>query len=280
MILIPQFDVVQILGAIQKYKAKIFCGVPTIYSVLINHPMISKFDLSSVKYCVSGGSPLPPAIQKKFIELTGGVLVEGYGLTEASPVTHTNPLDPTMKAVRIGSIGLTWPDTEAKIIDESSGVELPIGMVGELVVKGPQVMKGYWKMPTETATVLRDGWLYTGDYAKRDEDGYYYIIDRKKDLIKYKGYSVYPREIEDVLYEHPAVKDCAIIGVQDELSGEIPKAFVVLKPGFKVTEEDLINFVKERVASYKRIRKVEFREELPLSSVGKVIKRKLREEVF
>jgi long-chain acyl-CoA synthetase len=277
MILIPRFDPVEVLSSIQKYKATIFCGVPTLYAMLINHPEISKFDLSSVKFCISGASPLPPEVQRRFMELTGGTLVEGYGLTECSPVTHANPLDPTLKTVKIGSIGLTWPDTEAKIVDIETGERtLPVGEVGELVVRGPQVMKGYWNMPEETANVLRDGWLYTGDIAKMDEDGYFYIVDRKKDLIKYKGYSVYPREIEDVLYEHPAVKLCAVVGKPDEVSGEIPKAFVVLKEGAQATEEELIEFVKERVAPYKRIREVEFRKELPLTPVGKVLKRELR----
>jgi len=278
MILIPRFDAINVLSNIQKHKATIFGGVPTLYSALINHPDISKFDLSSVKFCISGASPLPPEVQRRFMEVTGGVLVEGYGLTEASPVTHSNPLDPTLETVKIGSIGLTWPDTEAKIVDEASGVELPAGRVGELAVKGPQVMKGYWKMAEETAEVLRDGWLYTGDIGKRDEDGYFYIVDRKKDLIKYKGYSVFPREVEDALYEHSAVKLCSIIGVPDEESGERPKAFVVLKDGAEATEEELIQYVRERVAPYKRIREVEFRDELPMTLVGKVLKKTLREE--
>ena len=213
------------------------------------------------------------------MELTGGVLVEGYGLTEASPVTHCNPLDRTMKTVKIGTIGVPWPDTEAKIMDIETGTkELPPGEVGELVVKGPQVMKGYWKMPEETAAVLRNGWLYTGDLATVDEDGYFKIVDRKKDLIKYKGYSVYPRELEDLLYEHPAVKLCAVVGKPDPVAGEIPKAFIVLKEGATATEEEIINWVAEKVAPYKRIREVEFRKELPMSMVGKVLRRVLREE--
>jgi long-chain acyl-CoA synthetase len=169
MILIPRFDPKDVLGSIQKYKASVFGGVPTLYGALINQPDISSYDLSSIKFCISGASPLPPEVQKKFMELTGGVLVEGYGLTEASPVTHANPLDATLETVKIGSIGLTWPDTEAKIMHEASGVEMPVDMVGELAIRGPQVMKGYWNDPEETAAVLRDGWLYTGDYAKRDE---------------------------------------------------------------------------------------------------------------
>ena len=280
-VMLPRFDPVEVFKAIQKYRVTVFCGAPTMYALLIDHPDVTKYDCTSVKFCISGAAPLPPEVQKKFMEITGGVLVEGYGLTEASPVTHCNPLDPTMKTVKIGSIGLPWPDTEAKIVDVETGKkELPPGEVGELIVKGPQVMKGYWKMPEETAAVLRDGWLYTGDIGKMDEDGYFYITDRKKDLIKYKGYSVYPRELEDVLYEHPAVKLCAVVGKPDPVAGEIPKAFIVLKEGAKATEEEIIKFVKERVAPYKAIREVEFRKELPMTMVGKVLRRVLREEEY
>ncbi len=277
MVLMPRFNPSEVLSSIQKYRVTLFSGVPTLYSVLINHPDISKYDLSSIKFCISGASPLPPEVQRRFMEITKGVLVEGYGLTEASPVTHANPLDPSLDTVKIGSIGLTWPDTEAMIVDEETGEALPAGMVGELAVRGPQVMKGYWNMPEETSITLRDGWLHTGDIAKRDEEGYFYIVDRKKDLIKYKGHSVYPREIEDVLYTHPAVKICAVVGIPDEVSGEIPTAFVVLKDGFKATEEEIIEFVKERLAPFKRVREVEFREELPMTLVGKVLKHKLIE---
>jgi len=278
MVLIPRFDAEEVLKSIQKYRVTLFGGVPTLYAVLIDHPDTPKYDLSSVKFCISGSSALPPEVQRKFMDITGGVLVEGYGLTEASPVTHANPLDPTLDTVKIGSIGLTWPDTEAKIAHDATGVSLPAGMVGELAVKGPQVMKGYWNSPEETAEVLKDGWLHTGDMAKKDEDGYFYIVDRKKDLIKYKGYSVYPREVEDIIYEHPAVKLCAVVGMPDELSGEIPKAFVVRKDGAEATEEELIEWVRDKVAPYKRIREVEFREQLPMTLVGKVLKKELREQ--
>ena len=284
MVLIPRFDAKKVLEAIQKYRATVFCGVPTLYAMLLDYPDLPKYDLTSIKFCISGAAPLPPEVQKKFMEITGGVLVEGYGLTEASPVTHCNPLDRTMKTVKVGSIGVPWPDTEARIMDVETGTkELPPGEVGELVVKGPQVMKGYWKMPEETKQVLRDGWLYTGDIAKMDEDGYFYIVDRKKDLIKYKGYSVYPRELEDVLYEHEAVKLCAVVGKPDPTAGEIPKAFVVLKEGYEPTEElkkEIMEFVNSRVAPYKRIRELEFRRELPISAAGKVLRRVLREEEY
>jgi long-chain acyl-CoA synthetase len=279
MVMLPRFDAVAVLEAIQKYRVTVFCGAPTMYAMLLAHPDLKKYNLKSVKFCISGAAPLPPEVQKKFMEVTGGVLVEGYGLTESSPVTHANPLDKTMKTVKIGSIGIPWPDTDAKIVDIETGEkELPPGEIGELIVKGPQVMKGYWKMPEETAEVLRNGWLYTGDIGKMDEDGYFYITDRKKDLIKYKGYSVYPRELEDVLYEHPAVKLCGVIGKPDPVAGEIPKAFVVLKEGMTATEEELMKFVNEKVAPYKAIRELEIRKELPLSAVGKVLRRVLREE--
>jgi long-chain acyl-CoA synthetase len=213
------------------------------------------------------------------MQITGGVLVEGYGLTETSPVTHCNPLDATMKTVKIGSIGIPWPDTDAKIVDTKTGKkEQPPGKVGELIIKGPQVMRGYWNMPEDTEAVLRNGWLYTGDVGRMDEDGYFFITDRKKDLIKHKGYSVYPQELEKVLLEHPAVKECAVVGKPDEMAGEIPKAFIVLKEDASATAKGLMGFVKERVASYKQIREIEFRNTLPKTLLGKTLRRTLREE--
>jgi len=279
MVMLPLPDPLEILKAIQNSKVTIYCGVPTLYRMIIDHPDTHRYNLKTIKFCISGSAPLPPEIQKRFMELSGGVLVEGYGLTESSPVTHSNPLDPTLKTVRIGSIGLPWPDTDARIVDVQTGKkELPKGKDGELIIKGPQIMKGYWNLPDETADVLRDGWLYTGDIAKMDEDGYFYITDRKKDLIKYKGYSVYPRELEDVLYEHPAVKLCAVIGKPDETAGEIPKAYIVLKPDATATGDEIKKFVKAKVAPYKTIREVEFRTELPMTPIGKVLRRTLREQ--
>ncbi len=279
MILLPRPGISASLKAIEKHKVTIFCGAPTMYSVLLAHPDIKKYNMSSVRFCISGSAPLPPEVQKKWMKITGGVLVEGYGLTESSPVTHCNPLDKTMKTVKLGAIGLPWPDTDAKIMDIETGEkELNTGEDGELVVKGPQVMKGYWKISQETADALRDGWLYTGDIGKMDQDGYFYITDRKKDLIKYKGYSVYPREIEDVLYEHPAVKLCAVVGKPDPVASEIPKAFVVLKDHTTATEDEIKKFVNKRVAPYKAVREVEFRTELPMTLVGKVLRRVLQEE--
>jgi long-chain acyl-CoA synthetase len=279
MVVLPRFDPVSTFVSIQNYKVTVFCGAPTMYAMLLAHPDLKKYDLTSVRFCISGSAPLPPEVQKKWMEVTGGVLVEGYGLTESSPVTHCNPLDRSMKTVKVGSIGLPWPDTDAKIMDQETGEkELKTGEDGELVVKGPQVMKRYWKMDEETALVLRDGWLYTGDIGKMDEDGYFYITDRKKDLIKYKGYSVYPREIEDVLYEYPAVKVCGVVGKPDSVAGEIPKAFVVLKEGTTASEEEIKEFVNSKLAPYKAVREVEFRTELPMTMVGKVLRRVLQEE--
>jgi long-chain acyl-CoA synthetase len=277
-VILPRFDPEEVLRTIQEHRVTLFPGVPTLYAMLINHPNIKKYNLKSVKFCISGAAPLPPEVQRKFMELTGGVLVEGYGLSEASPVTHANPLDKTLKLVKIGSIGIPFPNTDAKIVDPETGKDLPVGEIGELAVKGPQVMKGYWNRPEETREALKDGWLLTGDLAKMDEDGYFYIVDRKKDMIKYKGHSVYPRELEDVLYEHPAVKLCAVIGKPDPIAGEIPKAFVVLKEDAKATPEELMKFVSEKVAPYKTIRELEIVKELPMSAVGKVLRRALREQ--
>jgi len=279
MILLPRFDATTTFAAIQNHRATVFCGAPTMYSLLLNHPACGKYSLKTIRFCISGSAPLPPEIQKRWMEASGGVLVEGYGLTESSPVTHCNPLDKTLKTVKIGSIGLPWPDTDAKIMDmETRSQEVPVGETGELAVKGPQIMKGYWKMPEDSADVLRNGWLFTGDVGKMDEDGYFYITDRKKDLIKYKGYSVYPREIEDVIYEHPAVKLCAVVGKPDPVASELPKAFIVLKEGKTATAEEIKEFVNSKVAPYKAIREVEFRKELPMTLVGKVLRRVLQEE--
>lgn len=274
-ILVPRFDVKQILELIQKEKPTVFPGAPTMYIALINHPDLEKYDLSSIEACISGSAPLPVEVQQRFEELTKGKLVEGYGLTESSPVTHANPI----WGHRIsGSIGLPWPDTDAKIIDPGSGEELPQGQVGELAVKGPQVMLGYWNRPEETAATLRDGWLLTGDMAYMDENGYFYIVDRKKDMIIAGGYNIYPREVEEVLFEHPAVQEAAVIGVPDPYRGETVKAFIVKKKGQDVTAEELNQFCRKRLAAYKVPRLYEFREDLPKTMVGKVLRRHLQEE--
>jgi long-chain acyl-CoA synthetase len=279
IVLLPRFEPLSALEIIQRQRVTVFCGVPTMYSVLLANTELAKFDLTSIRVCISGASPLPPQIQKKFMQVTGGFLAEGYGLTEASPVTHCNPVDKTMRTIRVGSIGLPLPDTEARIVDVETGEKtLEPEETGELAVKGPQVMQGYWRNPEETALVLRDGWLLTGDIARMDRNGYFYITDRKKDLIKYKDYSVYPRELEDVLYEHPAVKLCAVVGKPASVVGEIPKAFIVLKDGAQATEAEIMAFVKEKVAPYKVAREVEFRQQLPISAAGKVLRRALQEE--
>ncbi len=279
MVLLPRFDPAEALAIIQRHRVTVFCGVPTMYSVLLANSELAKFDLTSIRVCISGASPLPPQVQKKFMEITGGFLAEGYGLTEASPVTHCNPVDKTMRAVRVGSIGLPLPDTDTRIVDVETGTKtLAPDETGELAVKGPQVMRGYWMNPEETRLVLRDGWLLTGDIARMDVDGFFFITDRKKDFIKYKDYSVYPREVEDVLYEHPAVKLCAVVGKPSPVVGEVPKAFIVLKDGAQASEAEIMVFVKEKVAPYKAVREVEFRQQLPISAAGKVLRRKLQEE--
>jgi len=279
IVLLPRFNVKNTLRAIEQHKVTIFCGVPTIYAMLLDNPDLRKHNLKSIRFCISGSAPLQKTIQKEFMNVTGGVLVEGFGLTEASPVTHCNPLDRTMKTVKVGSIGVPWPDTEAKIVDLVNGEkEVKIGEIGEIVVKGPQIMKGYWKMAEETANVLRNGWLYTGDVGKMDENGYFYIIDRKKELIKYKGYSIYPKELEELLHKNPSIKSCAVVGKPDNVRGEIPKAYIVLKKGITITREAIMDFVNEKLAHYKKIREVEFRNKLPTTFMGKIDRRKLREE--
>jgi len=279
-VLLPRFDVENVMETIQKERVTFFPGVPTMYVAIVNHPRAGKYSLTSIRACFSGAAPLPVAVMKRFMEITGGNMVEGYGLTEASPVTHCNPPDSREK-VRAGSIGIPFPDTDSKIVDlERWERDLAPGEVGELAVRGPQVMKGYWQRADETANVLKDGWLLTGDIAKMDEDGYFYIVDRKKDLIDAAGYKVWPREVEEVLFEHPAVKEAAIIGVPDPYRGETVKAFITLKEGYegRVTDQEIIQFCRDRIAAYKVPKIVEFRKELPKTLIGKVLRRALREE--
>ncbi len=279
MVLLPKFEPAKVLQAIEKHRVSVFCGVPIMYQALLANHEVGRYDLTSIRVCISGASSLPPQVQKQFMQVTGGLLAEGYGLTEASPVTHCSPVDRSMRTVKVGSIGLPLPDTVAKIVDLETGEKiLDQGERGELAVKGPQIMKGYWRKPQETALVLRDGWLLTGDIACMDADGYFYITDRKKDLIKTKDYSVYPRELEDVLYEHPAVKLCAVVGKPDALAGEVPKAFIVFKEGMTASPNEIMSFVNGKVAPYKAISEVEFRKELAISSAGKVQKRLLQEK--
>ncbi|GGH83730.1 long-chain acyl-CoA synthetase [Pullulanibacillus pueri] len=272
MIIVPRFEAGEVLKMIEKLRPTVFSGAPTMYIALINHPDIQKYDLSSIKTCISGSAPLPLEVQQRFEQLTGGKLVEGYGLTEASPVTHCN----LIWGERIlGSIGIPYPDTEAKIVSPETGEELGLKEVGELVVKGPQVMKGYWNRPEETAQVLKEGWLFTGDMAYMDEKGYFYIVDRKKDMILASGFNIYPREVEEVLYEHPDVKEAAVVGVHDHYRGETVKAFVVAKDGRALTEEELNRHCRKYLAAYKVPKIYEFRKDLPKSTIGKILKREL-----
>lgn len=276
MILLPKFDRDQILKTIAKEKPTIFPGAPTMYVSLINHPKIHKYQLKSIDACISGSAPLPVEVQDKFEQLTGGRLVEGYGLTETSPVTHTNLIWDRRKS---STIGLPWPDTECRIVSMETGEELAPGLIGELQIRGPQVMKGYWNRPEETARVIKDGWLTTGDMAKMDDDGYFYIVDRRKDLIIAGGFNIYPREIEEVLYEHPAVDEVVVVGVPDAYRGETPKAYVVVKKGMSVTSSELDKHCRENLAGFKVPRLYEFREELPKSAIGKILRRVLQEEI-
>ncbi|BDG44571.1 long-chain-fatty-acid--CoA ligase [Saccharococcus caldoxylosilyticus] len=273
MILLPKFDVEATLKTIEKLRPTMFPGAPTMYIALLNHPDLARYDLSSIKVCISGSAPLPVEVQEKFEKVTSGKLIEGYGLTEASPVTHSNFV---WDGERVkGSIGVPWPDTEAKIISLETGEEAKANEIGELVVRGPQVMKGYWNQPHETENVLRDGWLYTGDVGYMDERGYFYIVDRKKDMIIASGYNIYPREVEEVLYQHPKVQEVVVVGVPDEYRGETVKAFVVLKQGQQCTAEELDQFMRSRLAAYKVPRIYEFRTELPKTAVGKILRRAL-----
>jgi len=274
--LLPRFDAGEVLKTIDKLKPKVFPGAPTMYIGLLNHPDLEKYDLSSIEVCLSGSAPLPVEVQQQFEKLSGGKLVEGYGLTESSPVTHANFLWDNERVK--GSIGVPWPDTDAKIVSLSTGETLPPGEIGELAVKGPQVMKGYWNRPEETEQALKDGWLMTGDLGYMDENGYFYIVDRKKDMIIAGGYNIYPREVEEVLYEHPAVKEAVVAGVPDPYRGETVKAYIVLKEGQRVTEEELDRFARKQLAAYKVPRIYEFRDELPKTAIGKILRRQLVEE--
>ncbi len=277
LILIPNpRDLVHVLKAIDRHKPSFFPGVPTLYTAVNNNPEVVKYNLRSIKACVSGAAGLPVEVAKKFGEITGGRLVEGYGLSEASPVVTANPI---YGENRIGTIGLPMPDTDVKLMDIEGGTkEVPIGEPGELCVQGPQVMKGYWNKPEETAKTIRDGWLHTGDVAVMDADGYFRIVDRLKEMIISGGYNIYPREIEEVLYQHPAVLEAAAIGVADSYRGESAKAFVVLKTGQKATADELIAFCKQNLAPYKVPRAIEFREALPKTMIGKILRRELAAE--
>jgi long-chain acyl-CoA synthetase len=273
LILITRFDLERVLEIVEKKRITVWYGAATMFTLIVNHPAITNYDLSSLRCVKAGAASIPSSTKRKWDRLTGVELMLGYGLTEASPETHNSPPD----RVKIGSVGIPIIDTDAKIVDIETGIkELPPGEIGELIVKGPQVMSGYWKCPTETQNVLRKGWLHTGDIARMDEEGYFYIIDRQKDTIKYKGYSVFPAEVENVLYTHPAIKECAVVGKPDLIAGEIPKAYVVLKEGVAATEDEVIEYCRKNISAYKRVREIEFVTELPKNFAGKILKRVLR----
>lgn len=267
MILLPRFDIQEVLQTIQTEKPTIFPGVPTMYVAIVNFPGVEAYGIDTIRICNSGSAPMPVELLRRFEKLTGAQILEGYGLSEASPTTHCNP---TFAKRKPGSVGVGIPSTLYKIVDiVARDQEVPVGEMGELAVKGPQVMKGYWNLPKETEETLRDGWLFTGDLARMDEDGYVYIVDRKKDLIIASGYNVYPREVEEVLYEHPAIKEAVVVGATDPYRGETVKAVIVLKEEGAATKQEIETYCKANMAPYKVPKIIEFRTELPKSSVGK-----------
>ncbi|MCS7251734.1 MAG: long-chain fatty acid--CoA ligase [Thermoflexus sp.] len=279
LVLVPNpRDLHTLLDGLQRYRVTMFPGVPTLYNAINNHPDVKagKYRLRTIRACISGAAPLLLEIKRRFEEITGAKLVEGYGLSEAPTATHCNPL---YRLNKEGSIGIPLPDVDAKIVSLEDGVtELPPGKIGELVLRGPQVFQGYWNRPTETENALRNGWLYTGDIARMDEDGYFYIVDRKKEMIKPGGYQVWPREVEEILAQHPKIKEAAVAGIPDPHLGEAVKAWVVLHEGQTATAEEIREWCRDKLAPYKIPRHVEFRTELPKSMVGKVLRRVLVEE--
>ena len=276
LVLVPRFELHMVLEQIQKEKPTLFPGVPRLYMQINDAEESRKYDLRSIRACVSGAAPLPTAVAESFERLTGGSLVEGYGLTEASPVTHANPLHGTRKP---GSIGMPVPDTECKIVElEEPDKEVEAGQPGELLIRGPQVMLGYWNRPDETALMIRDGWLHTGDVAEMDEDGYFRIVDRLKDMILVSGFNVYPTEVEEGLYRNPKVAKCAVVGLPDPKTGEAVKAYIVLRPGQTATAEEIIADARTHLTGYRVPKLIEFRDSLPETLIGKVLRRVLLEE--
>jgi long-chain acyl-CoA synthetase len=276
LILLPKFHTKEVLEFINKHRPTIFPGIQAMYLAIGNYPKIHKYDLTSIKAAISGAGPLMREVQDRFEHLTKARIVEGYGLSEASPVTHCNPVFGKRK---LGSIGLPFPDMDARIVDIETGEqEMPVGEAGELVVRGPQVMQGYWNKPEETAQALRGGWLHTGDIARMDEEGYFYIVDRIKDMIKTVGENVYPREVEEVLFTHPKVKDVVVVGIPEEFKGEKIKAYIVLKDNVAASPEEMIAYCREQLSKFKVPKEIEFRPQLPKTLVGKVLRRVLRDE--
>ena len=275
-VMIPRYDPGEFLGLIAKHKITVFPGAPSVYLSLLQHKDFTKYDISSLLYGISGSAPIPAAALEKFQSISGCKLVEGYGLTESSPITHITPANGMQK---FGSIGIPLPGTCARIVDMDVGtIEMPVGEPGELIIKGPQVMPGYYHRPDETAGALRNGWLYTGDIAYMDEDGYFYIIDRKKDMAIVGGFNVYPREIDEVLLTNPDVKEAVSVAVSHPTRGEMVKAFVVLKEGSALTPADVTKYCRQRLAGYKVPRQVEFRDALPRAATGKILRRTLQAE--
>ncbi|MBM7691329.1 long-chain acyl-CoA synthetase [Peribacillus deserti] len=276
MILLPRFDLEEVLNTIKAEQPTLFPGVPTMYVALTNHPRAEEYGIDSIEVCNSGSAPMPVELLREFERKTGSKILEGYGLSETSPTTHCNPNFAERKP---GTVGIGLPNTLYKIVDLGTGTqEMPEGELGEVIIKGPQVMKGYWNMPEETAHALRDGWLYTGDIGSVDSSGYLSIVDRKKDMIIASGYNIYPRDIEEVLYEHPSVQEAVVIGVPDKYRGETVKAILVLKAGKSADEAEIKEFCRSNLAAYKIPGIIEFRNELPKTSVGKILRRALREE--
>ena len=279
LVLVPRFDMKMVLRAIAKEKPTLFPGVPRMFLALGESPLLAKYDLGSLEACISGAAPLPLAVAKRFEERAGtGRVVEGYGLTECSPVTHANPLVGERKE---GSIGMPLPDTDVKLVDlENPDRTVPRGERGEMCVRGPQVMLGYWNKPESTALMIRDGWLYTGDVAIMDDDGYFRIVDRIKDMILVSGFNVYPTEIEETLHHHPKISKVAVVGLPDPVTGEHAKAYVVLKPGETATVEEIVAWCRDEggLTGYRVPKHVEFRETLPETLIGKVLRRVLQEE--
>ena len=276
MVVYPRFDPGEYLLGISKFRPTAFGGAPQLFVPLVEHPLFAETDMSGIRLVVSGAAPIPQYLLEIMLNKLPGVVCEAYGLSECTMGCSCNPT--SREGYRLGSVGLPLADTEIKIMDAETGeTERPVGEVGEVVLRGPQVMKGYWNKPEETAQVLKDGWLYTGDIGKFDEDGYLFIVDRKKDMLIYKGYNVYPRDLEEVINEHPAVAQSAVVGKKDDRYGDLPIAFVELVEGSHVTEEEILEYANEHLARYKKIRVLMIEDALPASEAGKVLRRELRD---
>lgn len=276
LILFPRFERQPLLKAVDRYRPTIFPGVATLYARLMEDPDLGKHDLRSIKLCLAGAMALPQDVQERFEAISGGRLIEGYGMTEVGPLTHANPVHGKRK---IGSIGVPITDTDARIVSIEDGkTNLPVGQVGEICVRGPQLMQGYWNRPRETASVIRDGWLHTGDLGRMDEEGFFFVVDRMKEMIITGGFKIFPREVEEILFAHPKIKEAALVGIKDAQQGELPRVFIVLREDQALTADEVIAYCRAQLASYKVPKQVEFRAELPKSLVGKILKRKLVEE--